>query len=62
MAHKERLSELSERLSEPSERLTEVKEGLSEASEGAAEPGARLICASGELVEGGDGVRFEIEW
>jgi nitrite reductase/ring-hydroxylating ferredoxin subunit len=62
MAHKERLSELSERLSKPSERLTEVKEGLSEASEGAAEPGARLICASGELVEGGDGVRFEIEW
>jgi len=22
----------------------------------------RLICASGELIEGGDGVRFEIEW
>ena len=23
---------------------------------------ARLICASGELAEGGDGVRFELEW
>jgi nitrite reductase/ring-hydroxylating ferredoxin subunit len=27
-----------------------------------AEAGARLICASGELAEAGDGVRFELEW
>jgi nitrite reductase/ring-hydroxylating ferredoxin subunit len=26
------------------------------------EDSARLICASGELAEGGDGVRFELEW
>ena len=48
MADKERLSELSERLSEP--------------GESTADSGARVICASGALVEGGDGVRFEIEW
>lgn len=27
-----------------------------------AEASARLICASGELAERGDGVRFELEW
>ena len=27
-----------------------------------AKAGARLICASGELAEAGDGVRFELEW
>ncbi|MBI5908703.1 MAG: Rieske 2Fe-2S domain-containing protein [Betaproteobacteria bacterium] len=54
MADKERLSELGER-------LTEVNEGLSETSEGTAEASACLICAGGELLEGGDGVRFEIE-
>jgi len=37
-----------ERLSQPSERPSELSE--------------RLICASGALAEGGDGVRFEIEW
>jgi nitrite reductase/ring-hydroxylating ferredoxin subunit len=65
MADKERLSELRERPGElgkrpsrPGERLTEVNEDLSEAT---AARSARLICASGELVEGGDGVRFEIE-
>jgi nitrite reductase/ring-hydroxylating ferredoxin subunit len=76
MADQERLSELSERLSklnerltgvskrltEASERLSKGNEGLSEASEGTAESGARVICAGGELVEGGDGVRFDIEW
>ena len=50
-----------ERLSELGERLTEVNEGLSETSEGTAEASTRLICAGGELLEGGDGVRFEIE-
>jgi len=48
MAGKERLSELRERLSEVGERPTGA--------------GARLICASGELAEGGDGVRFDLEW
>jgi len=36
-------------------RLTEITTLRTEAS-------ARLICASGELAEGGDGVRFELEW
>jgi len=71
----ERLSELAERLSGLSERLTEGskhgpevsvhlskgKEGPGEASEGSAASSARVICACGDLVEGGDGVRFEIE-
>lgn len=48
MAGKKRLSELSERLSELGERL--------------AGASSRLICASNALVEGGDGVRFEIDW
>ena len=51
MADQERLSE----------GLTEVNEGLGETNEGTAEASARLICAGGELLEGGDGVRFEIE-
>jgi nitrite reductase/ring-hydroxylating ferredoxin subunit len=36
-------------------RLTEIRAPQAEAS-------ARLICASGDLAEGGDGVRFELEW
>ena len=36
-------------------RLTEIKAPQAKA-------GARLICASGELAEAGDGVRFELEW
>jgi nitrite reductase/ring-hydroxylating ferredoxin subunit len=36
-------------------RLTEIRALQAEAS-------ARLICASGELAEGGDGVRFELVW
>ena len=36
-------------------RLTEIRAPQAAAS-------ARLICASGELAEGGDGVRFELEW
>jgi nitrite reductase/ring-hydroxylating ferredoxin subunit len=55
MAGKKRLSRLSERLSQPGERLSEVGECAAEAS-------MRLICAGGELAEGGDGVRFELEW
>jgi len=55
MADKERLSELSERLGELSERLSKLGEPLSLSD-------ARLICASSELVESGDGVRFEIDW
>ena len=48
MAGKERLSGLSERSSAP---------GLA-----AAGDDARLLCASGELTERGDGARFEFEW
>lgn len=36
-------------------RLTQIRAPRAEAS-------ARLICASGELAEGGDGVRFGLEW
>ncbi len=36
-------------------RLTEIRAPRAEAS-------ARLICASGELAENGDGMRFELEW
>ena len=71
MAGKERLSELSERLGDAGERLSELSECLSEPGECLSEPGeraqtlseagARVICTSGELVDGGDGVRFEIE-
>ena len=38
------------------------KKRLSEIMPPQAEASARLICASGELAEGGDGVRFELEW
>ena len=62
----ERLSEPGERLNEPGERLNESGERLSaehpgKVREAAAEPSVRLICASSELAEGGDGVRFELE-
>jgi nitrite reductase/ring-hydroxylating ferredoxin subunit len=62
MADKERLNEFSERLSELKERLSEPGERPNEPSEGANAASPRPICASGELVEGGDGVRFEIDW
>lgn len=45
----------NERLSDASVRVTEFSKRPSEGSE-------RLICASGELAESGDGVRFELEW
>lgn len=35
---------------------------LTEAAAPQSGEGARLICASGELAERGDGVRFEVEW
>jgi nitrite reductase/ring-hydroxylating ferredoxin subunit len=54
MADKERLSQFKER-------LRQLNERPSEGSECATGTNARLICASDELVEGGDGVRFEIE-
>ena len=47
MAGKERLNQLSERPSGPGESLPGV--------------GAQLICAGGDLADGGDGVRFDIE-
>jgi nitrite reductase/ring-hydroxylating ferredoxin subunit len=36
-------------------RLTGIKEVQADA-------GARLICASADIAEGGDGVRFELDW
>ena len=78
MAGRERLSKLNERLSKPnenerlgmhSERLNEFGEppsapGKCGGSPGASEAreGARVICASAELAERGDGVRFELQW
>ena len=38
------------------------KKRLTEIRAPQAKAGARLICASGELAEAGDGVRFELEW
>jgi nitrite reductase/ring-hydroxylating ferredoxin subunit len=64
MAGKKRPSQLSERLSQLSERPSQLSERLSQLSERPVEPDqahARLICAGGDLVEGGDGVRFDIE-
>ena len=43
-------------------RLTEVSERPTPVSVSPSVVGARLICASGELAEGGDGARFEIDW
>jgi len=61
VADQERLSKLSERPGKPSQGLGEAGAGTTEASVDAAEADARLICASAELLDGGDGVRFEIE-
>ncbi len=55
MADKKRLNEFSERSGQ-------LDENLSALTECPAAAGARLICAGSELVEGGDGVRFDIEW
>jgi nitrite reductase/ring-hydroxylating ferredoxin subunit len=50
------------RLSKPGEGLSEADERTSEISERRAVAGARLICASEDLVERGDGVRFDLQW
>ena len=47
MAGEERMSQPGERLSEPGESWPKV--------------GAQPICASGDLADGGDGIRFDIE-
>ena len=62
MADEERLSQLNARLSQLNERLSEPSEPPAEVDDAATAASARLICASAELLEGGDGVRFEIEW
>ena len=68
MAGKKRLSEPSKRLSEPGERANGSGAKLNTLSERRREPGpgrnadgARLLCAGSDLVDGGDGIRFEIE-
>ena len=42
------------------ERLSEPSEGPSKHSEGPAEAGSRLVCASRDLADGGDGLRFDV--
>ena len=54
MAGKERLSELSEPLSQ-------TGASRDETSQAGAGEGARPICVSSDLADGGDGVRFELE-
>lgn len=68
MAEKKRLSAPNERPSETGERLSEADVRLNTLSERRREPGpgragdgARLLCASSDLADGGDGVRFEVE-
>ena len=60
MAGKERLSELSECLSELSERLREPSAGPSKPGESPAGAGSCLVCASSDLADGGDGLRFDV--
>ena len=62
MVDKKRLSPLNERLSPPNERAGESGERAAGAGVTPVVADARLICASGEIAEGGDGVRFEVEW
>ena len=62
MVDKERLSQLSERLSQPDERLSQPGERSGQPGEGASAGGARMLCASAELAERGNGIRFELEW
>jgi nitrite reductase/ring-hydroxylating ferredoxin subunit len=53
-----------ERLSKPNERPNRTGApgpGANEAVANFAEARARLICAGSELVDGGDGVRFDVE-
>ena len=68
MAGKQRLSKPDERSSEPGERAHESGAKLNTLSERRREPGpgrnadgARLLCDGSDLVDGGDGIRFEIE-
>ena len=62
MAGKKRLSPLNERLSPLNERLSERGEYVEPPHAAVDAAGMRLICASGELAECGDGVRFELQW
>lgn len=75
MADEKRLSQLSERLSQPSERPSKLNERpgepgvqLNTLGECRREPGparagdgARALCSGSDLVDGGDGIRFEVE-
>lgn len=51
-----------ERLSLDSERLGQFCERPGRPEESASAGGTRVLCASAELAEHGDGVRFELEW
>ena len=62
MADEERLSQFSERLNELSERLNHLGERLTQSGESVSAGGVRMLCASADLTERGDGLRFEVEW
>jgi len=62
MADKERLSKLNEGLSGFSERVPQPSERPARPGERVSAGGARVLCASAELAEHGNGVRFELEW
>jgi len=49
------------RLSEPELRLNTLDERRRAPGPGRAGDGARPLCAGGDLVDGGDGIRFELE-
>jgi nitrite reductase/ring-hydroxylating ferredoxin subunit len=61
MAGKERLSKRSERPNQQSADRSAPGDGVDEVVADFAEAGARLICAGSDLVDGGDGVRFDVE-
>jgi len=42
-------------------RLNQLSERRNEAGQSSVQDGARPICASSDLADGGDGVRFEVE-
>jgi len=45
-----------------SERPSQSGEGLTQPGERVSADAARMLCASADLKERGDGVRFELEW
>jgi len=52
----------TERVSQRSERPGQTGEGPTQPGERVGADCARMLCASADLTERGDGVRFELEW